>query len=159
MTRWMARQGHSVEILHLGDPGLARVVASDGAILSRPAALLAEAALVESGARHEDRSALARLSASAEFVIIESSGTDSYDPAAHQLRLSGGEGVFKLEGYGKLPAWKGPPIVPEVPSDVAGMEPWRVGGWPRVGVITLPHLSNFSDFQIIRGLNGSPPRP
>jgi len=151
IARWLALHGHAVEVLHLGTPGLARVVATDGSILSRPAAVLAEAALVESGSRHEDRSALAGLSAASEYLIIESAGAELIHRRAEVLRLSSADGAFKLEGYGKLPTWNGPPIVPDVPVDVAAMEAWRVGGWPRVGVLTLPNLSNFGDFQIVRG--------
>lgn len=150
LGRWLARHGHSVEVLHLGAPSIYRVVASDGAVISRPAAILAEAALVESGARHEDLSRLGELSRSTDFVLIETSGPVIDNPA-EVLKLEAFEGWFKLEGYGRLPAWRGPAILPTTPDDVAAMEPWRVGGWPRVGVVTLPHLSNFSDFQVLRG--------
>jgi hypothetical protein len=150
LARWLVRHGHAVEVLHLGGPSLARVVAADGSTISRPAAILAEAALVESGGRHEDARSLEALSAASEFVLIESSG-EGPSNAALTLQLSLAEGGYRLEGYGKLPAWNGPPIVPETPPDVAEMDAWRVGGWPRVGVVSLLNLSNFSDFQILRG--------
>lgn len=150
LGRWLARRGLRVEVLHLGARSVYRVVASDGAVISRPAAILAEAALVEPGARHEDASRLEELSQSADVVLIESCGAVAANPAV-ELKLEAGEGFFILDGYGKLPEWEGPPISPATPDDVAAMEPWRIGGWPRVGVITLPNLSNFSDLRILRG--------
>lgn len=150
LARWLACHGHSVEVLHRGGPSLARVVVADGSAISRPAAILAEAALVEPGMRHEDASSIEELRAKAEFLLIEGSREDGRE-GAETLELSRVEGGYRLEGYGKLPAWTGPAVVPETPDDVAAMEPWRVGSWPRVGVVSLPHLSNFSDFQILRG--------
>lgn len=150
LARWLARHGHSVEVLHLGALSPARMAASDGAVISRNAAILAEAATVATGARHEDPAALSSLAAVAEYVLVECGGP-ACEEAVETLHLTGLEGAYRLEGYGKLPAWRGAPIVPETPADVAAMEPFRVGGWPRVGVVTLPYLSNFADFRIIRG--------
>lgn len=150
LARWLARHGYGVQILHLGSPSPFRVVASDGAVISRTTAILAEAALREPESSHEDPSRLDYLAESAEFLLIESSG-EVLPEASATLQLTESEGSYRIEGFGRLPLWRGPALVPSTPADVAAMQPWRVGGWPRVGVVTLPHLSNFSDFQILRG--------
>jgi hypothetical protein len=150
LARWLSSHGHSVEILHLGAASPGRVAASDGALISRNAALLAEAAQVSSGARHEDPAALPSLAVAVEFLLIETAQAPPADVDL-TLQLLDTEGSFKLDGFGKLPAWNAPPVVPRTPPDVAAMEAWRVGGWPRTGIVTLPHLANFSDFRIFRG--------
>lgn len=151
LARWLSSHGHSVEVLHLGGQSTARIPASDGSLISSSAVILAEAAQVASGGRHEDPAALPRLAANAEFVLIESVAGRPGPVASLTLQLTRGEGFYRLEAFGKLPAWNGPPLVPETPPDVAAMEPFRVGGWPRVGVVALPYLANFPDFRILRG--------
>ena len=150
LARWLSTAGHAVEVLHLGRAGEAKVAASDGAVISRNAAILAEAAGVASGARHEKPEALGELAAAAEFVLVESAGPGP-DGAHASIQLQRAEGAYRIDGFGKLPSWSGPAIVPDTPPDVAAMEPFRVGGWPRIGVVTLPHLDNFSDFRLLRG--------
>ncbi len=150
LARWLSSHGRSVEILHLGGGSASQLPAFDGSLISRSAVILAEASQVASGRRHEDPDALPQLAAAAEFVLIESAALPP--PASSlTLQLSRGDGFHRLEDFGRLPSWSGPPLVPETPSDVAAMEPFRIGGWPRVGVVTLPYLANFSDFRILRG--------
>lgn len=150
LARWLSSHGHAVEVLHLGHQPTSRVPASDGSLISRSAAILSEAAQVPSGEHHENLAALPELSSRSEYVLIESSGAQ-VGQTSLDLQLTQKEGVFRLEPFGKLPVWNGPPLVPETPADIAAMEPFRVGGWPRVGVVALPYLSNFPDFRMIRG--------
>lgn len=148
---WLKEHGHHAAPLHLspaaGDP----VPCPEGGTLSRGAALLAEACglmpepLYESGWQ-----TLPDLCRRFDTVFVETATGAPVPADWPALHLSRQSGQILPAGFASLPEFQ-PDLMPDYSEELAALPLWRLPSAPRCGVVTLPHIGNFSDYQLLRG--------
>lgn len=156
LCRWL-RCGHH--------PVCPFVLCDDGQPDARSLQVLACAAgLLETSAPAGGSAALAALAEQWDFLVVEC-GPAADPPPGPRFDLlsdspSGLELVDAFSGE-TLPApWHDTStLFPETPPALARLPEWTYRNAPRVGIISLPHLSNFADFRLFRGAEwiSSPP--
>ena len=152
---WLREHGHHAAPLHLSLPKGDPVPCPEGGAVSRAAALLAEASglmpepLYESGWE-----ALPALGRRFDAVVLEAAAgapipSDALgdQPVLHLGRKSG---RILPDGFASLPEF-GTDLMPDYSDAIAALPAWSLPTAPRCGVVTLPHIDNFSDYQLLRG--------
>lgn len=153
LAAWLRSEGRHVAPLHLSTGGTDPVPCPEGGTVSQPAALLAEACglppepLFESGL-----SALPTLCHRHDVVLVECNSGETVPPGleAAELSIRRENGLLHLGDLAPIRPFE-PNLTPACPSDVAALPPWSLGTAPRCGIVSLPHLSNFTDFRLLRG--------
>lgn len=153
LAAWFRREGRHVAPLHLSHPDGDPYQCPEGGTVSRAAALLAEACGLPAEPMFEAGwSALPELRLRHDVIIAELPAGESAPAgtAALELTVRLQDGAIHLGELAPLPLFQ-PNLTPRCPEDVAALPPWSLISAPRSGIISLPHLANFADFQLIRG--------
>ncbi|MBL0161489.1 MAG: hypothetical protein IPP47_31125 [Bryobacterales bacterium] len=151
---WLKEHGHHSAPLQLspaaGDP----VACPEGGNLSRAGALLAEACgLMPEPVYESGWQALAALRQRFDTVVVEAPAgaeTPGEWPVVHLGREGG---LILPAGYAAMPEYQ-PDLMPgfgEAVEAIASLPPWSLASAPRCGVVTLPHIDNFTEYQMLRG--------
>lgn len=144
--------GFRVAPLYLGPPAQQTFPCPEGGNVTRPAAVLAEACGILPEARFE-AAAPSAFGRDFDWLVIQSAEAPA--PLDHCRRLavaSHGLG-FVVSGDGFSFVLPAPPPValsPEILPEVEALPPYRPGA-PRIGVVSLPHITNFDDFLRVPG--------
>jgi len=150
LCRLLRTQGHHVAPLHLstrtGDP----VACPEGGSVTRAAALLAEACgLLPEPWMDSDWGTLPSLMDPYDTVIVEA-GPNAEIPAPFQpLMVERSGRNLRVDG-GPVLAWFSPDLMPAMHADVAELPLWTVQQAPRAAILSLPHITNFTDFRLVR---------
>lgn len=152
VCRSLHLHGFRVAPLYLGPPAQQTFPCPEGGKLTRPAAILAEACGILPEARFEatDPSEFAR---DFDWLVIQAQGFNK--PLDHCRRLAVSEDGpgYLISGDDfrlKLPAPPAVTLSPEILPEVEALPPYRPGV-PRIGVVSLPHITNFDDFLRVPG--------
>jgi hypothetical protein len=152
VCRSLHLHGFRVAPLYLGPPATQTFPCPEGGTVSRPAAILAEACGILPEARFEGMNP-SEFGRDFDWLVIQAAQFDQ--PLDHCRRLSvsnDGPGYlvtgddFNL----KLPAPPPVTLSPETLPEVEALPPYRPG-LPRIGVVSLPHITNFDDFLKVPG--------
>ncbi len=151
LARWLAAGGHHVGPLHLssrdGDP----VPCPGGGVVCRAAALLAEACRMAPAEEFDSGwSRLPKLLEAHDHVVVEAGEPVPPRPGWTVLRIQRWSDRLQIGDLGELPLFE-PGLMPPQDPDLARLPPWRLGGGPRAGVLSLPHITNFPEYQLLRG--------
>ncbi|MBN9663949.1 MAG: hypothetical protein J0H49_37460 [Acidobacteria bacterium] len=153
LAAWFRREGRHVAPLHLSKPDGDPYQCPEGGTVSRAAALLAEACGLPAEPIYEAGwSALPTLQARHDLIVAELAAGESAPAGAADLELTVRmqDGSIHLGELPPLPLFQ-PGLTPSCPGDVAALPLWSLVSAPRSGIISLPHLANFGDFQLLRG--------
>lgn len=159
LARWLKTRGYSVAPLHLSAPSLDPIDCPGGGRVSHPAALLAEACgLMPSLDFEAGWDAIPSLLQEHDLVIVESPAGPPPPVPAILLKLTRRPTAIDISPGGSLPLFQ-PGLIPDPDPALAALPPWRLGAGPRVGIISLPHITNFPEYQPFRGAEwiASPP--
>jgi cobyric acid synthase len=148
LAGWLARSGLRVAPLHLSSRDGDCAPGPGGEAVCRAAAVLAEAC----GLRPEPEfdscwDTLERLCAEYDVVVVESPEAPGSMPFLNLCRTAAG---ISVDGLGSLPLFT-PDLMPAAEPELAALPAWRLGQGPRVGVVSLPHITNFPDFRLFVG--------
>ncbi|QOY90282.1 cobyric acid synthase [Paludibaculum fermentans] len=153
LAAWLKREGRHVAPLHLSRPEGDPFQCPEGGTVSRATALLAEACGLPAEPIYESGwPALPALLARHDVIVAELAAGDSA-PAGYtvlELPVSLRDGFIQLGELPPLAPFE-PNLTPQCPEDVAALPLWSLISAPRSGIISVPHLANFADFQLIRG--------
>jgi hypothetical protein len=152
VARSLHLHGFRVAPLYLGPPTQQTFPCPEGGTISRPAAILAEACGILPEARFEglNPSAFGR-----DFDWLVVQAAEFNQPLEHCRRLAvspHGPG-YQITGDNlnlQLPAPPEVTLSPEILPEVEALPPYRPG-LPRIGVVSLPHITNFDDFLKVPG--------
>jgi hypothetical protein len=123
----------------------------EGGAISRAAALLAEASgLMPETIYESGWQALEELRRRFDTVVVEAPAGAPVPGEWPALQLERKEGRIKPAGFASLPEFQ-PDLMPGHDGALAALPVWRLPDAPRCGVITLPHIDNFGDYQLLRG--------
>jgi len=151
LARWLTSRGYHVAPLHLSSRAGDNIQCPEGGAVSRAAALLAEACgLSPATWVDSDWSELDSLRTMADVVVVEAPAPVA--PIAEFALLPvrrSGTGIA-IAASAPLPLFQ-PGLMPPPDAHLAHLPPWRLGGGPRTGIVSLPHISNFGEFQLVRG--------
>lgn len=131
----------------------------EGGRVTRAAALLAEACGLAPSPDFDSRwEALDSLLQNHDIVVVESPSGESAPERSAHLALRRHEGRIEVLPGGSLPLFE-PDLMPAPDPELEALPAWRLGAGPRVGVISLPHITNFGEYQAFRGAEwlASPP--
>jgi len=144
--------GFRVAPLYLGPPAQQTFPCPEGGKVTRPAAILAEACGVLPEARFEGTKP-SEFGRDFDWLVVQCA--EWTEPLDHCRRLT-----VSTDGPGylvtgdninlKLPAPPALPLTPEILPEVNALPPYRPGA-PRIGVVSLPHITNFDDFLHVPG--------
>jgi hypothetical protein len=152
VCRSLHLHGFRVAPLYLGPPTQQTFACPEGGRVSRPAAILAEACGILPEARFEGINP-SEFGRDFDWLVIQAD--EFNDPLDHCRRLAvsnDGPGYlvtgdnFNLQ----LPAPPDVILTPEILPEVEALPPYRPG-LPRIGVVSLPHITNFDDFLKVPG--------
>ncbi len=151
VARWLKTRGHHVAPLHLsarsGDP----VECPGGGSVTRAAALLAESCGLAAAPEFESGwQAVESLLREHDLVVVEAPAGSAAPPGSIELRLRSRGRRIEVATGGSLPYFE-PDLMPAPDPDLESLPPWRFGAGPRLGVISLPHISNFGEYRAFRG--------
>lgn len=148
---WLKQHGHQGAPLHLSPPAGDPVACPEGGTVSRAAALLAEASgLTPEPIYDSGWQAMAELRRRFDTVFVEAAAGEPVSGEWPTLNLERREGRIRPAGFARLPEFQ-PDLMPGDDESLAALPVWRLPDAPRCGVITLPHIDNFSDYQLLRG--------
>ncbi|MGJ5817426.1 hypothetical protein [Paludibaculum fermentans] len=153
LAAWLRREGRHVAPLHLSHPDGDPYQCPEGGTVSRAAALLAEACGLPAEPVFESGwSALPALQARHDVIIAELPAGESAPAgiATLEIPVSRQDASIQLGKLAPLPLFQ-PSLTPQPPEDVAALPVWSLISAPRCGIVSLPHLANFGDFQLLRG--------
>ena len=94
--------------------------------------------------------ALPGLSQSFDMVLVEAPAGAPIPEQCQLVHLDRKEGLILPRGFANLPEFQ-PDLMPSCGEKIESLPPWKLQNAPRCGVITLPHIDNFSDYQLLRG--------
>lgn len=150
LSRWFLHQGSQPVPLQLSTRTDLRVRCPGGVQLWRSTAMLAEACrlepdpLYESGWEH-----LGELARRGDLVIIETSLEAARESGLPLVEVERGPSGVRLNGV-EVP-FSADVLTPEPWPEMEGLPVWEAASAPRTGVISLPHLAEFSDLALMRG--------
>ncbi|WP_321469994.1 hypothetical protein [uncultured Paludibaculum sp.] len=153
LAAWLRNEGRHVAPLHLSTSAGDLFQCPEGGSVSRTTALLAEACGLPPEPLYEAGwPALPALRQRHDVVIVElpTGGAPPEGIESLELPVRRDDGYIHLGQLPPVPAFQ-PDLTPACPDDVAALPPWSLATAPRSGIISLPHLANFSDFRLIRG--------
>lgn len=130
-----------------------------GGRVTRAAALLAEACGLAPSPEFDSRwEALDGLLLQHDLVIVESPSGRSAPPGSAELAVRRRQRSIEVLPGGSLPLFEAD-LMPAPDPELEAFPAWRLGAGPRVGVISLPHITNFGEYQAFRGAEwlASPP--
>lgn len=150
LCRLLKTQGHHVAPLHLstraGDP----IACPEGGFVTRAAALLAEACgLLPEPWMDSDWSTLPQLMAPFDTVVVETAANAAIPPPFQPVIVDRSGRNLRVDGGPVLP-WFSPDLMPPTPADVAELPLWTIPQAPRAAILSLPHITNFTDFRQLR---------
>jgi hypothetical protein len=152
VCRSLHLHGFRVAPLYLGPPAAQTFPCPEGGKITRPAAILAEACGILPEARFEGAKP-SEFGRDFDWLVIQAAAFN--EPLDHCRRLavsSDGPGI-QITGDGftlNLPAPPAVTLSPEILPEVEALPPYRPGA-PRIGVVSLPHITNFDDFLRVPG--------
>jgi len=150
LARWWVQRGYQPVPLHLSARGRDEVACPGGGRVSRPAALLAGACRLEPEPLFESGwEQLGELARRGDIVIVEAPWEDGRNRGLPLIEVERTASGLSLNGC-ELP-WMEAALTPEPWPELEGLPEWTLATGPRTGVISLPHLRDFSDLALIRG--------
>lgn len=159
VARWLKTRGYQVAPLHLstrrGDP----VVCPGGGQVTRAAALLAEACGLAPAPEFDSAwTAVEPLLEQHDLVIAELAAGVPVPDHAVEVRVRARDRRLEIECGDSLPFFE-PDLMPAPDEELAHLPAWRFGAGPRAGVVSLPHITNFTEYGAFRGAEwlASPP--
>ncbi len=150
LSRWLLQQGVQPVPLQLSTRAGVRVSCPGGISLWRPTAMLAEACRLEADPLFEsgwDR--LEELGRLGDVVVVETAMEDARRSGLPVVEVERGASGLLLNGA-EVPL-SGDVLTPEPLPEMEGLPEWEPATAPRTGVISLPHLADFSDLALMRG--------
>lgn len=151
IARWLKHSGQNIAPLHLSTRTGDAVECPGGGSVCRAAAILAECCgLAPAPEFDADPEALQTLLAHHEGVVVEAPEGGFAYPGCIEVQLLRTETGVHLNGGEPLPLFEAD-LMPGMDAELAHLPLWRFGGGPRAGVISLPHISNFGEYRMIRG--------
>lgn len=152
VCRSLHLHGFRVAPLYLGPPAAQTFPCPEGGKVTRPAAILAEACGILPEARFEGV-APSEFGRDFDWLVVQTA--EFNQPLDHCRRLAvskDGPGYLVTgdDFHLKLPAPPAVALSPEVLPEVEALPPYRPGT-PRIGVVSLPHITNFDDFLKVPG--------
>ena len=151
LASWLREHGHHAAPLHLSQPAGDPFPCPEGGSVSRAAAVLAEACgLMPEPVYESGWQALPALRERFDTVVVEApAGAPVPDGwAAIQVRREAGR--IRPANLAPIPEFE-LDLVPAYGDAIAALPPWTLPSAPRCGVVTLPHIDNFTDYQLLRG--------
>lgn len=122
-----------------------------GGRVTRAAALLAEACgLAPSPEFDSGWDAVDGLLQQHDIVVVEAASAESAPDRSIEVALRRHERSIEVLPGGSLPLFE-PDLMPAPDPELESLPPWRLGAGPRVGVISLPHITNFGEYRAFRG--------
>jgi hypothetical protein len=146
LARWLHLHGRTVLPLHCPRP-------ADGQA-PRAAAILAAACGVQFEPEFEDGlKRLDTLSRRAEYVVVELAAGAQWPGGPEAVLVERGAARLARSGrpLGFFPAPPAELFLPES-EELAVLPPYGPGVGRRTGVVSLPHLEDFPDFALLRGM-------
>lgn len=148
---WLKERGSHGAPIHLsvmeGDP----VTCPEGGSISRAAALLAEASgLIPEPVYESGWQAIPELRRRFDTVFVEAPAGARIPGDWPSVHLGRDNGRLFPDGFSSLTEFHHD-LMPVYDAAVAGLPLWNLAGAPRCGVVTLPHMANFIDYQLLRG--------
>lgn len=159
LARWLKTRGYHVAPLHLSAPSGDPVECPGGGRVTRATALLAEACGLAPAPEFESGwPALDTLLREHDLVVVETPAGDPVPEGSIRLKLRSLGRRIDVDSRGSLPFFE-PDLMPAPAPDLEALPPWRLGAGPRIGVISLPHITNFGEYRAFRGAEwlASPP--
>ncbi|MGC4054782.1 MAG: hypothetical protein QM757_38560 [Paludibaculum sp.] len=153
LAAWLRREGRHVAPLHLSNPDGDPYQCPEGDTISRAAALLSEACGLPPEPIYESGwSALPALQQRHDVIIAELPAGEAAPAGSLALELTvrRQDGFIHVDECAPIPLFQ-PGLTPKCPDDIAALPVWTLGTAPRSAILSLPHLANFADFQLIRG--------
>ena len=152
VARSLRLRGFRVAPLYLGPPAQQTFPCPEGGTVSRPAAILAEACGILPEARFEavNPSAFGR---DFDWLVVQAAEFNRPLDHCRRLAVSQDGPGYLISGDGfhlRLPAPPEVTLSPEILPEVEALPPYRPGV-PRIGVVSLPHITNFDDFLKVPG--------
>lgn len=150
LSRWLLGQGVQPVPLQLSTRAGLRVSCPGGIRLWRPTAMLAEACRLEADPLFEsgwDR--LEELGRLGDVVVVEAGMDEARASGLPVVEVERGTGGLRLNGV-EVPL-SSDVLTPEPLPEMEGLPEWEPATAPRTGVISLPHLADFSDLALMRG--------
>jgi hypothetical protein len=148
-ARSLFQQGLRVAPLHLAPPHPQRIACPEGGSVSRATAVLAEACGLDPGPPFESAATLESLRAF-DVVLVEAPKPLPGWPGI-EVDNNGAATLVRAPGVSfEFPWLAGVDLMPLPDPELDALPPCRPGA-PRVGVVTLPHMDNFTDFLLLRG--------
>lgn len=150
LARWLVHSGSAPAPLHLSRPSIDQAECPGGGTVSRETALLAEACrvppepLMESGWE-----ALEILASRGDFVVVESHSQQPRRPQLPEVVVRRDAAAISVNGT-LLPLFQ-PAVTHGIAPELEGLPPWEFLTRPRTGVVSLPHLLDFTDLALLRG--------
>lgn len=148
---WLKERGNHAAPVHISAPAGDPVPCPEGGAISRAAALLAEASgLMPEPIYESGWQAILALAPRFDTVFVEAPTGAPIPGVWPTLRLSRNSGRIFPEGFASLAEFQHD-LMPGYDSAIAGLPLWSLASGPRCGVVTLPHIANFRDYQLLRG--------
>lgn len=150
LSRWLLRQGVQPVPLQLSTRAGQRVSCPGGIRLWRPTAMLAEACRLEADPLFEsgwDR--LEELGRLGDVVVVEAGMEEARASGLPVVEVERGAAGLRLNGV-EVPL-SSDVLTPEPLPEMEGLPEWEPATAPRTGVLSLPHLADFSDLRLMRG--------
>ena len=150
VARWLTAGGWHVGPLHLsartGD-----AVECPGGKVSRAAALLAECCRLSPALEYEAGwGSLDDLLRRHDVVVVEGAAGSAVPEGLTTLRIERVDDRLRINGRGRLKLFE-EDLMPGADPELEALPVWSFGGGPRTGVISLPHISNFGEYRLLRG--------
>jgi hypothetical protein len=150
VARWLTAAGWHVGPLHLsartGD-----AVECPGGRVSRAAALLAECCRLTPALEYETGwGSLGDLLRGHDVVVVEAAAGSAIPEGLTTLRIERVDERLRINGRGRLRLFE-EDLMPGADPELESLPVWRLRGGPRAGVISLPHISDFGAYRLLRG--------
>ncbi|MCS7043954.1 MAG: hypothetical protein NZR01_14305 [Bryobacteraceae bacterium] len=150
LSRWLLQRGCQPVPLQLSTRAGLRVACPGGVSLWRPTAMLAEACRLEADPLFESGwESLDPLSRIGDLIIVEAGQEEARSCGLPVLEVERGAAGVRLNGV-DVPLSEDV-LTPEPWPEMEGLPEWEPAAAPRTGVLSLPHLADFSDLALMRG--------
>jgi hypothetical protein len=151
-ARRLHQTGHAVTPLmlaaRLGDP----VACPEGGAVTRATAVLAEACgLAPEPLFEEGLAALPRLGQRSDWIVVEMRAGEDAAKESRSLRVGQAGADVLIEGVGRVRRPPGVELMPRMDPDLEALPVWTLGTGPRVGIVSLPCMADFSESRLLRG--------
>jgi hypothetical protein len=151
-ARRLRQSGHAVAPLMAAAPSGDPVACPEGGTVTRATAVLAEACGFMPEPRFENGlQALPQLEAAFDAVVVEMPARVDAPPSSRNIRVSRVGLELAIDGVGSFRRLDGVDLMPAADPELASLPPWSFGKGPRVGIVSLPRMADFSESRLLRG--------